>query len=105
MNSWLITTRPLTISDPRPDRADDPMGADPGGQHRQELVVPLHPGDREDRRHHADDAAEPVVELAHVDQVIPAHDREQFDEPFGTLRELVEITRTRRSRCKDRPAP
>ena len=60
MISWLTTESMLTITEQKMHRPDGPMRADAGGQHRQELVVLLHPGDGEDRRHHADHAAEPV---------------------------------------------
>ena len=85
INSWFSTARPLTSTAEIEHRPDHPLGADPGGEHRQQLVVLLHPGDGEDRRHHADHAAEPVVELAHVDQVVPAHDPEQLDRPVGAF--------------------
>ncbi len=55
-------------------RTNRSVSADAGGQHGELLVVPLHPGYREDRRHHPDHTAELVEELTLVDEIITAHD-------------------------------
>ena len=68
------------------------MRADPGRQDRQVLVVPLHPGHREDRRHHADHTAKLVEIKGLVQQVIPAHHLDELDETIGPFHKLVQIT-------------
>ena len=58
ITSWLATAIRLTITDDTSTGTIARCVLMPGGQHGELLVVPLHPGDGEDRRHHADHAAE-----------------------------------------------
>ena len=59
------------------------MRADSGRQHRQVLVVPLHPGDGEDGRHHADHAAEQVEIRRLMGQVVPPHHRHDLGDALA----------------------
>ena len=61
------------------------MGADARRQHGEMLIVPLHPGDGEDRRHHADHAAQQVEVSGLVDEVVSTHDRGGLDDALGAL--------------------
>ena len=91
IHSWFATAKKLTM------QAEMRIGRMirfvpiPGGEHRQQFVVLLHPGRGEDGRHHGDHAAEQVKEHAHPHEIVPAHLREQLADAVRNGGELVEI--------------